>query len=102
MKGFQNTVLAYKLEIFQLSGALPETLTLSLPWCEVYLTAPLPLLRYHTATLLGIASRSSDDQQLVDSWGERVLKLLNDKVSELTNELQNLTVGLIRYPPLSL
>ena len=65
---------------FQLSGALPETLSLSLPWSEVFLTSSLPSLRYHTATLLGIAARSSTDITLVDSWAESILSLLNDKV----------------------
>ena len=67
----------------QLSGALPATLTVSLTWCEVFLTSPLPAVRYHTATLLGIAARSSQDDQLVQSWGLQILKLLNDKVLKL-------------------
>lgn len=70
---------SYKF-LSQLSGALPETLSLSLPWCEVFLTSPLPALRYHTATLLGIAARSSRDTTLADSWADRILTLLNDKV----------------------
>lgn len=68
------------LEPLQVVAALPGTLTVTLEWSEVFLTSAVPLLRHHTASLLGISSRAHQDKQIVDSWGVRILQLLSDKV----------------------
>lgn len=65
------------LPLPQLYGALPEHLTLSFPWAEVFLTGSLPGLRAATATLVGLAARRGRQG---GAWGVRVLELVSNKV----------------------